>query len=262
MCSNASCRGGAVRIQPVPWHGEGALDARRTGAAVDVPFTAIDLINGFNEWKKSETAGRVFVVDQRGVAEIGVTGLPWRDQVCQQVDAGWSEFARQLVYKSRWHGATLIKADRWYSSSQICWRCGTRKGELQLTDRVVTCECGHKSDRDLNAAVNLARSGETQTSPPGPPSTEAGSSMPADEKALVSTSGVPTKPARVTRELTFTPHHRREPTTPEKGGAEPAPRSVDTLKPAVSTSPCRVRVAYPTRRFHPARASRRRSRPS
>jgi len=146
-----------------------ALDARRTGAAVDVPFTAIDLIiNGFNEWKKSETAGRVFVVDQRGVAEIGVTGLPWRDQVCQQVDAGWSEFARQLVYKSRWHGATLIKADRWYPSSQICWRCGTRKGELQLTDRVVTCECGHKSDRDLNAAVNLARSGETQTSPPEP----------------------------------------------------------------------------------------------
>jgi hypothetical protein len=31
-----------------------ALDARSTGAAVDVPFTAIDLINGFNEWKKSE----------------------------------------------------------------------------------------------------------------------------------------------------------------------------------------------------------------
>jgi putative transposase len=390
-----------------------ALDARSTGAAVDVPFTAIDLINGFNEWKKSETAGRMFVVDQQGVAEIGVTGLPWRYQVCQQVfeggavdcavaldawrdarkrhgrrvgfpkfkqkasatpsfrlrnkqakrdkpliyvggaharsvtlprigtvrvhndtrplrrmlsngrakilfatisyragrwwvalnveaaelhpaarhparsdgdhagwigvdrglsafavaatadgrevarfdrppkplatamrqqrrmakslsrkkkgsnnrrdararlarhhnhvrnvrqhflhsvsnelvkthdrfvledlnvagmmrnrrlaqaisDAGWSEFARQLVYKSRWHGATLIKADRWYPSSQICWRCGTRKGELQLTDRVFTCECGHKSDRDLNAAVNLARCGETQTSPPEP----------------------------------------------------------------------------------------------
>ena len=70
-----------------------ALDARSTGAAVDVPFTAIDLINGFNEWKKSETAGRMFVVDQRGVAEIGVTGLPWRDQVCQQV--AWSrEYCR------------------------------------------------------------------------------------------------------------------------------------------------------------------------
>ena len=65
-----------------------ALDARSTGAAVDVPFTAIDLINGFNEWKKSETAGRMFVVDQQGVAEIGVTGLPWRYQVCQQVFEG------------------------------------------------------------------------------------------------------------------------------------------------------------------------------
>jgi hypothetical protein len=45
--------------------------------------------------------------------------------------------------------------------------------------------------------------------------------MPADETALVSTSSVPTKRARMTRELTFTPHDRFEPTTPEKGGAEP-----------------------------------------
>ena len=84
MCSNAR-HAGAARFAYNQCLGmvKDALDARRTGAAVDGPFTAIDLINGFNEWKKSETAGRVFVVDQRGVAEIGVTGLPWRDQVCQ-----------------------------------------------------------------------------------------------------------------------------------------------------------------------------------
>ena len=74
-----------------------ALDARSTGAAVDVPFTAIDLINGFNEWKKSETAGRMFVVDQQGVAEIGVTGLPWRYQVCSKCSR-----VVLLIAPSRW----------------------------------------------------------------------------------------------------------------------------------------------------------------
>ena len=107
--------------------------------------------------------------DRFVLEDLNVAGMMRNRRLAQAIsDAGWSEFARQLVYKSRWHGATLIKADRWYPSSQICWRCGTRKGELQLTDRVFTCECGHKSDRDLNAAVNLARCGETQTSPPEP----------------------------------------------------------------------------------------------
>jgi hypothetical protein len=41
-----------------------------------------------------------------------------------------------------------------------------------------------------------------------------------------STPRVPVKPARMTRELTFTPHRRPEPTTPEKGGAEALARVV------------------------------------
>src|SRR5271168_2382020 len=56
---------------------------------------------------------------------------------------------------------------------------------------------------------------------PGPPSNEAGPPTPADGTALTSTPRVPVKPARKTREPRFTPHRRPEPTTPEKGGAEP-----------------------------------------
>ena len=43
--------------------------------------------------------------------------------------------------------------------------------------------------------------------------------MPADGTALTSTL-VLVKPARMTREPTFAPHPRPEPTTPEKGGAK------------------------------------------
>ena len=53
--------------------------------------------------------------------------------------------------------------------------------------------------------------------------------MLADGTALTSTLRVPVKPARLKRELTFTPHQRPEPTTREKGGAEHSTQSFDTL---------------------------------
>ncbi len=62
-----------------------ALTQRKTEPGVDVPWTGFDLINAFNGWKKTEDAGRVFAVDANGCAEMVVTGLSWRTQVCQQV---------------------------------------------------------------------------------------------------------------------------------------------------------------------------------
>ncbi|MFD4457415.1 RNA-guided endonuclease InsQ/TnpB family protein [Nocardia sp. NPDC058480] len=62
-----------------------ALDRRKTTPQHPVPWTRFDLINAFNTWKKTDAAGRVFTVSPDGVAEIQVTGLAWRTQVCQQV---------------------------------------------------------------------------------------------------------------------------------------------------------------------------------
>lgn len=63
---------------------------------------------------------------------------------------------------------------------------------------------------------------------PRTPKQEAGPPMPADGTALANTL-VLVKPARKTREPTFTQHLRPEPTTPEKGGAEHSPELFDTL---------------------------------
>ena len=62
-----------------------ALTQRRTAPDIEVPWTGFDLINTFNAWKKTEDAGRVFTVDSDGMAEVLVTGLAWRGEVCQQV---------------------------------------------------------------------------------------------------------------------------------------------------------------------------------
>jgi putative transposase len=62
-----------------------ALNQRKADPGVKVPWTGFDLVNRFNAWKTTEAAGRVFAVDTNGDAEIIVTGLPWRAEVCQQV---------------------------------------------------------------------------------------------------------------------------------------------------------------------------------
>lgn len=76
-------------------------------------------------------------------------------------DAALAEVRRLLAYKAVWYGSRLIEADRWYPSSKTCSGCGSRKPRLQLSERTYVCElCGLVLDRDLNAAINLARLGD------------------------------------------------------------------------------------------------------
>jgi putative transposase len=62
-----------------------ALDAKTRDSAVVVPWSGFDLINAFNQWKRSAAAGRVWTVDTAGTATVHSVGLSWRTQVCQQV---------------------------------------------------------------------------------------------------------------------------------------------------------------------------------
>jgi putative transposase len=62
-----------------------ALAAKRMGLEVKVPWSGFDLINAFNGWKKTEDAGRVFVVARDGTVTKHVLGLEWRHEVAAQV---------------------------------------------------------------------------------------------------------------------------------------------------------------------------------
>jgi putative transposase len=71
-------------------------------------------------------------------------------------DASWSEFARQLAYKAKWYGRTLIGIDRWYPSSKRCFDCGHTVATLPLNVRAWVCPgCTVTHDRDINAARNI-----------------------------------------------------------------------------------------------------------
>lgn len=64
-------------------------------------------------------------------------------------------FRQRLAGKCRNNGIELRVADRWYPSSKRCHACGKVRKDLKLSDRVFTCSCGYREDRDLNAALNL-----------------------------------------------------------------------------------------------------------
>ena len=76
-------------------------------------------------------------------------------------DAAPAGVRRMPGYKTRWYGSTLVEAGRFCPSSKLCSACGRRKPDLALADRTYACDhCGLRIDRDLNAAINLARLGE------------------------------------------------------------------------------------------------------
>ena len=96
------------------------------------------------------------------VEDLDVRGMEKNRHLAKSVsDASLSEMARQLEYKCAWHGRGFVKVGRFYPSSKTCSTCGHVLDELPLSVRAWTCPvCGCRHDRDLNAAVNIAREGE------------------------------------------------------------------------------------------------------
>lgn len=75
-------------------------------------------------------------------------------------DVSWSEFRRQLTYKSQWYGKKLVVIDRYYPSTQICHCCGFNSGKKSEDIREWTCpDCGVTHDRDENASINILNQG-------------------------------------------------------------------------------------------------------
>ena len=62
----------------------------------------------------------------------------------------------QLSYKAR----VFKKVDRFFPSSKTCSNCGHIRSDLTIGERTYHCgHCGAVIDRDLNAAINLMKSG-------------------------------------------------------------------------------------------------------
>ena len=66
-------------------------------------------------------------------------------------------FCRQLRYKGKWAGRTVVAVPESAASTQTCHECGERTPHA-LGVALFRCEsCGHASGRDANAAKNVRR---------------------------------------------------------------------------------------------------------
>jgi putative transposase len=97
------------------------------------------------------------------IEDLHVSGMLKNHHLAQAIgDVGFYEFRRQLTYKAAWYGCQVIVASRWEPSSKTCSGCGWVDEELDLGDRTFHCRnpkgsCRLVMDRDLNAAINLAK---------------------------------------------------------------------------------------------------------
>jgi putative transposase len=93
------------------------------------------------------------------IEQLNVAGLLRNRRLARAIaDTGMAELRRLLGYKAIWYGTRLVVADQFYPSSKTCSGCGWVKAKLTLAERIFSCEaCGLRTDRDLNAARNLAK---------------------------------------------------------------------------------------------------------
>jgi putative transposase len=159
--------------------------------------------------------------DQLCLEDLTVANLIRNKHLARAIgDAGWAELARQLAYKQAWRGGQVMVADRWLPSTRTCSRCGLIKQPMGLGERVFSCDaCGLVTDRDRNAAANLAAWAEQHSArvpdrQAGGRVTNASGGEVADRYLLMAQPS----PRKGEPVFGWIPP---EPRTPEKGALEP-----------------------------------------
>lgn len=119
------------------------------------------IANRRNNFLHNVTTSLVNNYDVICIEDLNVSGMLSNHKLAKAIsDTSFSMFRSMLEYKCNWYGKELVVIDRFYPSSKTCSKCGWKKEDLTLSDRVFKCEnCSIEIDRDLNAAINIQRVG-------------------------------------------------------------------------------------------------------
>ena len=109
------------------------------------------------DWIEKETLRLVRSYDKVVVEDLNLIGISkFLSNAKNMNDTSWRTFTDRLIAKGQDYNCSVIKADRYFPSSQLCSNCGYQYHELKLSERKWTCPICHKEHiRDVNAAINL-----------------------------------------------------------------------------------------------------------
>ena len=93
------------------------------------------------------------------IEDLNVSGMMKNKHLAKDiVNCSFYTIREHLIRKATERSIVVRLVERFYPSSKTCSNCGNYKRDLKLSQRVYHCDnCGEKIDRDLNAALNIAK---------------------------------------------------------------------------------------------------------
>ena len=116
------------------------------------------IANKRKDWMEKETLRLVRSFEVIGVESLNIKGMmKFSHNAKNYNDVSWNKFVCMLEWKSKFHNCLVVKADKFFASSQLCNGCGYKNKEVKnLSVRGWICpQCGEVHNRDQNAAINL-----------------------------------------------------------------------------------------------------------
>ena len=93
------------------------------------------------------------------IEDLNVKGMMKNKYLAKDiVNCSFYTIREHIIRKATERHIVVRLVDRFYPSSKNCSNCGSYKRDLKLSQRVYHCNnCQEKIDRDLNAALNIAK---------------------------------------------------------------------------------------------------------
>ena len=93
------------------------------------------------------------------VEDLNVRGMMRNKHLAKDIaNCSFYTIREHLIKKATERDITVRLVDRFYPSSKTCSNCSSYKRDLKLSQRIYHCNnCQEKIDRDLNAALNIAK---------------------------------------------------------------------------------------------------------
>lgn len=115
------------------------------------------IANSRKDWIEKESLRLVKSYNKVVVEDLNLKGISkFLRNAKNMNDTSWGTFVSRLEVKGKEYNCKVIKADRYFPSSQLCSKCGFQYHDLKLSEREWTCcNCGTHHIRDVNAAINL-----------------------------------------------------------------------------------------------------------